>query len=149
MLNRLINEEYLDKISICEACKSDKVKYNGVGEYECEACHHIMLDDYGRVRNYIETHKGATVIEVSRATGISTGKVRRLVMEERIEIADTSKVFISCQKCGVEIKSGVMCPSCKILDAKSKVPKPVRNFTGSAGIVNQASSGSIHFRRDD
>lgn len=96
----------------CAECSSADIKYKGLGSYECSKCGHIMYDDYGKVREYLEDHRGATVLEVSDATGISKGKIRKLLEEERIEIAPNSAVFIFCEKCGKPIRTGKYCDSC-------------------------------------
>ena len=43
--------------SVCSVC-GGKMLFVGVGEYHCERCKNVEFDDYGKVRNYIEEHKG-------------------------------------------------------------------------------------------
>ena len=43
---------------LCDVCGGLMV-FKGCGEYECEDCHTKGLDDYGKVRNYIEQHAGS------------------------------------------------------------------------------------------
>ena len=45
--------------------------FKGVGEYKCEKCGRIGFDDYGKTRNYIEQHPGATMAEVAHETGVA------------------------------------------------------------------------------
>ena len=56
----------------CTNCESEEIEYKGLGEYRCSACGNLMYDDFGKVRNYLEEHRGATQNEVSRETGVST-----------------------------------------------------------------------------
>lgn len=100
----------------CEKCDG-QIEYKGVGEYICDDCGHVMYDDYGKVRNYLELHKGATQAETSAATGVSQAVIRQLLKEERIEIAPNSSTFLRCEICGIVIRSGQFCPACKTKSA--------------------------------
>lgn len=71
--------------TICEKC-GHQYKYVGLGEYKCEECSNLEYDDYGKVRNYLETHQGANASDVEKATGVKKASIRRLLEEERIDI---------------------------------------------------------------
>ena len=94
-------------IDLSEPTKCEKagihIKYNGIGEYECEECRFKMYDDYGKVRNYLEQHPGATATEVSEMVGVTNQKIRRLLKDDKIQIAPGSATFIYCEKCGTGI----------------------------------------------
>ena len=62
-MRRLLASEVL-RPTICRECGGILV-YGGIGEYRCEECGRIEYDDYGKVRNYLEDHKGANVSEIS------------------------------------------------------------------------------------
>ena len=105
----------------CEKCGSAEIKYNGIGEYQCSRCGFIMYDDYGIVRNYLEANPGATQAEVVLATGISKNRIRQLLREDKIQIAPNSAVFLHCDKCGAEIRSGKYCDKCRVgIEASEK-----------------------------
>ena len=88
--------------------------YQGVGEYKCEKCGYVDYDDYGKVRGYIENHRGATAIEVERATGVSQRTIRRLLKDSRIQVSSDSHMFLHCELCGVSIRSGRYCAECEL-----------------------------------
>ena len=96
----------------CEECGKTDMKYMGIGEYKCEDCGHIMYDDFGIVRNYLEVHKGATQSEVSKATGVAMETIRQFLKEERLEITAGSGVFMACEICKAPIRSGRYCEAC-------------------------------------
>ena len=48
---------------VCDNC-GGLMEFKGCGEYECEDCHTKGFDDYGKVRNYIELHRGANAAEI-------------------------------------------------------------------------------------
>ena len=132
----------------CSACNS-KLKYTGLGEYECIECGNLEYDDYGKVRKYLENHRGAMQAEVSRATGVPTNRIRQLLQEERIEVTVDSNVYLHCEKCGVAIRSGRRCKRCeekleKELEIKKKEPRVPANISGHDN-VRLENAGEMRF----
>lgn len=97
----------------CEKCGGVMV-FQGLGEYCCEDCGELAYDDYGKVRAYIEEHKGATAAQIEDAIGVSQKTIRRLLKDGRLEIAEGSRVFLQCEICGKMIRSGQYCPECEM-----------------------------------
>ena len=64
------------------------MKFKGCGEYRCEDCRYVEYDDYGKVRNYVEKHAGATAAQVAEATGVKQKTIRTMLKESRLEIAE-------------------------------------------------------------
>ena len=145
-LDRIIENNY-SKPLVCEKCGSRKIDYKGVGEYACSQCGFFMYDDYGIVRNYLERNPGATQTEVSRDTGISKSKIRQLLKDDKIEIAEGSLVFMTCEKCGAGIRSGYLCNNCKAEELKNSVSKKVSNITGGFSKSKSDTSGAKRFNR--
>ena len=114
--------DYYERAYTCEKCGNDMI-FKGVGEYQCEKCNHIMYDDYGKVRLYIETHRGATAAEVESNTGVSQKAIRRMLRESRLEIAEESKLFLFCEICKKAIRSGTLCTECTRLYGNKVVEK--------------------------
>ena len=75
----------------CSKCGSNHLHYKGLGEYCCGECENLEYDDYGRVRNYLETHKGAPITVVAKDTGVSKWTIREMVEEERFDICPTAR----------------------------------------------------------
>jgi hypothetical protein len=88
--------------------------YKGCGEYTCEKCGFTAFDDYGKVRLFLEQHPGANARNVEEGTGVSGRAIRQMLREDRLEVAPDSKVFIRCDICGRNIRSGVFCPECEV-----------------------------------
>lgn len=126
----------LHKPSRCSKC-SGSLQYRGVGEYVCEDCGNVMYDDFGKVRNYLEEHRGATQAETAQATGVSPNTIRHFLREERLEIAPNSQVFMHCEKCGTPIRTGRFCFACS-----SSSPE-MKGF----GKVSMGASGAKRFSR--
>ena len=95
----------------CERC-SGKLDYIGSGKYECEVCKHLMMDDFGKVKAYIDENGPATIIELSAMTGVRTSLIESFLKKGRLEIPEGSDFYISCEKCGCNIRYGRYCPDC-------------------------------------
>lgn len=151
---RLSIDKY-NKPTRCSRCKG-WMEFMGVGEYRCEKCGTVEYDDYGIVRNYIETHKGATTAEISAMTGVSQRIINEMLRDERFEITSDSRTFLKCMGCGKEIRSGMYCPICAKLAEAAELRKKrekekaerTRNFQG-VGVedVHKTSDGAKRFTR--
>ena len=69
----------------CSSCGGERLKYAGLGEYECEKCGAITFDNYGKVRNFLETHPGSTIQDVTAKTGVSKAVIKQLLADSRIQ----------------------------------------------------------------
>jgi DNA-directed RNA polymerase subunit M/transcription elongation factor TFIIS len=113
-MDRRINEnDIYNRPLTCEKCGGIMI-FKGVGEYHCENCRHVEYDDYGKVRLYVEKHRGATSSEVSMQTGVSQKAIRQMLKENRLEITQDSAAFLRCEVCGASIRGGRLCPKCEM-----------------------------------
>lgn len=111
-MNLNLEEAFRDrKFKICERC-GKQVRYQGGGVYECTACGHIVLDDLGKVKDYIEKNGPASVATISAAIGVQPEVVVYLLKSGRIEIPEGSEVYVKCEKCGCDIRYGRYCQDC-------------------------------------
>ena len=149
--NNLIEHFSLNEPTVCDECGGEDIKYDGIGEYHCVDCGHVMFDDYGKVRNYLEQHVGATANEVSLAVKVSKEKIRRLLREDKIQIAPGSATFLSCEICGADIRSGRLCQNC--LDNRNRASRlndfqnKKSNVTGGFGKSKNDGAGAKRFDR--
>jgi tRNA(Ile2) C34 agmatinyltransferase TiaS len=97
----------------CEVCKG-KMVFKGVGEYACEDCGAIAYDDYGKVRIFLEKHPRSNAQDAETATGVAGRIIRQMLRDEKLEVAPDSKVFLRCEGCGVNIRSGLFCAKCEV-----------------------------------
>ncbi len=139
----------------CARCGGGMI-FKGVGEYACDTCGYIDYDDYGIVRNYIEENRGATVVEISAATGVSQSQIQAMLRDERLEVSEESRVFLKCVGCGREIRSGMYCPVCEKLAAAAAAKKRAREaheahkqfISGFENETRIGEDGAIRFRRE-
>lgn len=136
----------------CSECGGVMV-FKGVGEYRCEKCGFISYDDYGKVRNYLEEHMGATTAETSKATGVSQKSVRDMLKEGKIEIAQNSAIFLRCEICGATIRSGRYCSKCETnyhrdLEEMARKARRQDDMFGYSTERRKREEGSKRFRRE-
>jgi hypothetical protein len=115
-------EEYLKKKQLvkCEACGGALV-YTGLGQYKCRECEAIYLDDFGKVRQFLEENGPTPSIVISKVTGVEKNIVDLMLAEGKLEIPEGSKYYIKCEKCGCALKFGTICPECaKAMTAQLK-----------------------------
>lgn len=114
---------------ICDNC-GGLMEFKGCGEYECEDCHTKGYDDYGKVRNYIELHRGANAAEIEARTGVTQKSIRQMLKESKLEITADSVAFMRCEICGTNIRSGRFCPKCEASYHKEKEKKMREKLKG-------------------
>ncbi len=85
----------------------------GYYSHICPNCRDVLEEKFQEVKKYIEEHKLATVVEISEANDVTTTQIERWVREERLTFSEDSVVGIGCEKCGVTIKTGRFCDSCR------------------------------------
>ena len=148
----LLDISHLNIPTYCEKCKGVMV-FKGVGEYKCEDCGHVEYDDYGKCRNFIETHPGATTAQVSSGTGVSQKAIRQMLKDQRLEIAANSHAFLKCESCGASIRYGRLCKSCETkyhrdLENQARIHKPHENMSGFSAEIPKGEEGAKRFRRE-
>lgn len=138
--------------TICKECGGIMV-YKGVGEYQCEDCGTLEYDDYGKVRNYLENHRGANVAEISSYTGVPHKAIRDMIKEHRFEIIDNRGGYLRCEMCGVNINSGRLCPKCeenyhRNLEAKAREERKMKQHMSGYGERAHGEQGSKRYTRE-
>ena len=104
--------EFLDrKPNRCSKCKG-RLKYIGGGYYQCYACGNREIDDFGRVKDFIDENGPSPSVVISDCTGVPIDIVNGMLREGRLEIPEGSNVYITCETCGCSIRYGRYCPDC-------------------------------------
>jgi hypothetical protein len=86
--------------------------YQESGIYQCSLCQHEQLDDFGKIKKYLDEHKGASAVDVAEGTGVKLEMVRTFLKDGRIQIPEGSKLFIRCERCGCALRHGRFCSDC-------------------------------------
>jgi Zn finger protein HypA/HybF involved in hydrogenase expression len=94
----------------CARCHRffEKVAFEEV----CPACFPVEEEEFGRIKEYLTKHPGASSNEVMQHLGVSLKSIRRYLKEDRLEIVGDNKGFIRCELCGKPVNSGYFCGEC-------------------------------------
>lgn len=109
--SKLIGTGIVGEAKVCVRCKR-MFTYLGYGHFYCPSCKIADEEDFKKVRDYIFEHGTAPALEVSEQTGISLERITQYLREGRLEIPEDSPIFIKCEMCSTDIRSGRLCPSC-------------------------------------
>lgn len=96
-------------------CKSCGKLYNYVSGLPplCNNCVKALEEKFTVVKEYIYSHPGAGMQEVSEENEVSTTQIQKWIREERLSFSENSVVGIECEDCGKLIKTGRYCKACK------------------------------------
>lgn len=101
-----------DIVTHCEQC-SGAVQYKGSGRYVCEECGAEYLNDFGKVKKYINDHGPSNAVTISEGTGVSRRKIQDFLKEGRVEVVEDAAAGVTfCLMCGLPIRSGQYCKTC-------------------------------------
>ena len=130
-IRRLLSD---DTVTTCEQC-SGAMQYKGSGRYVCEECGSEVLNDFGKVKKYINDNGPSNAITISQGTGVSRQKIRNFLRDGRVEIVEDSAAgVLFCHACGIPIRAGKYCQRCQ--ERLSNQPTHVEK-----GILNVLSEG--------
>lgn len=86
--------------------------YNGIDL--CPECYRQDEEDFIKIRDYIEAHPYATMIEISRETQVAIKKIMEFLKEGRLMLnSDNTNIVLKCERCGKPISTGRFCEECK------------------------------------
>lgn len=101
----------IGETKMCVRCKR-MFTYLGYGHFYCPTCRKADEEDFKKVKDYIFKNGTAPALEVSENTGISLERINQYLREGRLEIPENSPIFIKCEMCSADIRSGRLCPDC-------------------------------------
>ena len=143
---KFLREEFMENRPIrCKKC-GGKLFYTGSGTYTCEDCEHIMLDDFGKVKAYLEEHGPTPMAVIAQDTGVEPRVIEFFLKKGRVEIIEGSNFYINCEKCGCSIRYGRYCPECvKQLAGGIKAVFHEDMGERPKSINNDDMKGTMHF----
>lgn len=119
---------------VCPNCDI-LMKYKHGGLYICEKCGAEQLNDFGKVKKYLNEHGPTNAIELAAKTGVRRSRIGEFLRLGKVEIPENSPIYIHCRSCGTAIRFGDYCASCVhakniqgafIGDTPKKVPEKMR-----------------------
>lgn len=113
----------------------------------CSSCEEQDEKDFQIVKEYIYDHPKCTMGEVSTATGVPVQKITKFLKEERLEIVEGMSALLSCESCGVAIRSGRFCKECAAkLSGGFASAMPVKNEEPKEDFRKDAKMHLRHFK---
>ncbi len=122
-------------VETCNHCKR-LFNYPGFGSKYCPECRKIDEGNREKVKEYLREHGMANMYEISLATEVPEKDIKQYLRDGMLEIPEGSPIYIKCEGCGCDIRSGRWCPACAARLSKEfkgafvgvgDVPKPVMN----------------------
>lgn len=95
----------------CKKCGGNVLPVKD-GEYKCESCGEIYLDDYGKVKKFLEDNKNVTMQDIIQHTGVPRKMVKSFLGECKLEIKQPSSAYVRCSVCGAMLTCGSICNRC-------------------------------------
>lgn len=84
------------------------------GSILCQACKEEMEIKFQEVKEYVREHPGVGIPEVSQACDVDSAQIQAWLREERLEVTESSAIYLNCESCGAPIRSGKYCDKCKM-----------------------------------
>ena len=98
-------------VEVCHHCKRI-FNYPGFGSMYCPECLKIDEENKNKVKKFLRDHGNANMYQIALATGVSEKDIKQYLRDGMLEIPDGSPIYIKCENCGCDIRSGRWCPSC-------------------------------------
>lgn len=129
---------------ICRKC-GGRYYYKSLGIYQCDSCGNIEMDDYGKIRTYLDQQGIAPALVISTATGVPVHIIEEHLKDGKLEIPEGSEVYIKCENCGTDIRYGRYCPACA-----AKLSKELKGMLhlGNVGEIPKEKQGKMRFLGD-
>ena len=87
--NRMIEEPGSFR---CNEC-GHTMNYIGSEIYKCSRCDNEYLTEYGTIKQYLDAHKGCSMMELAQNTGIKLRKIQAYIREGNITATTTRHIF--------------------------------------------------------
>ncbi len=100
----------LNHIDNCPRCGRIFVK--GIKDV-CPACVKEIDQMYDKCLEYLRDNRGTNIANLSEETGVSIKQITRFIREGRISLMDAPNMSYPCDVCGILIREGTICDSCR------------------------------------
>ncbi len=127
-------------VQACQGCKV-LFQYPGFGAKLCPECRKKEEEMFEKVRIYLNEHGPANYYTISEATGINEETIKQWLKDGRLEVPEDSEIYIKCERCGCDIRSGRYCPSCA-----AELTKEFKGlYSGAIGERPKTQNGKMRF----
>jgi len=121
-----------------------RYSYKGLGVYVCDGCGKEFLNEYAKVREFIDVYgTNYSILEISEQTGVSKKMIDLFVNEGKFAMVERTR---RCINCGSPVTSGDLCDRCKLLKPTDD-PTPKKQMFGYSR-NNYDERGKMHYFND-
>jgi flagellar operon protein (TIGR03826 family) len=122
----------------------------------CPECSQKEQDDFEVVATHLKDNPGVGIPEISKATGVSTDKIIKMLKSGRLIVCEQSEgSLLTCERCGKPIVNGHFCPACRDSMARALMQKSGESNKTAAksgresSAKNESATGSftVHFNK--
>ncbi len=121
----------------CRRCK--RIFNYVMGPIYCAECKKALEEEFQVVKKYVQDNPGSDIHMVSEACDVDPSQIRQWIREERLCFSDGSATGLSCERCGVMIRTGRFCEKCK-LEMSNGFRNAVRKDPASASTRQDAKT---------
>ena len=79
----------------------------------CPVCREEMEKKFEQVKAYIYDNPKASMATVAEENEVSMKQIKQWIREERLILSEATVDGVTCEHCGVPIRSGKYCDKCK------------------------------------
>lgn len=127
-------------VQACLGCKT-LFLYPGFGAKLCPECRKKEEEMFAKVKKYLDENGPANLYSIAEATGIPEETIKQWLKDGRLEVPEDSDVYIKCERCGCDIRSGRYCPACA-----AELTKELKGvYSGAVGELPKNQSGKMRF----
>ncbi|MCR5675375.1 MAG: hypothetical protein K6G16_06680 [Lachnospiraceae bacterium] len=119
------------------------------GVFKCPRCGTEYLSDFGKIRKFLDDMGPSTIRQISLATGVPAATISAYLDDSKVEIAESSLVFLQCERCGIALKSGKICYACSQTIDRAAASQKERDLLNSVGDVPRVATegGKMHYMK--
>ena len=116
--------------------------FSSMGAPICPACTKKEEELFTEVKRFLAENKGATMTEVSEATGATKQKILRYIKEGRLEATKGMDGEVTCEGCGKKITRGKCCESCLV-----KLDGEIKSLFATNNVQKKSTISKMHMQK--
>ena len=106
--NQLLWQTKYKKCTVCDGA----IIAVSDGVYKCSRCNKEYLDDFGKIKKYLNENGKTNIHTIARETGVPMQVIYDFLNNCKMEINQPSTAYLKCEICKTEITCGRICPTC-------------------------------------
>ena len=78
----------------------------------CARCAKLEDEQFDRVKDFLRANPEALLDQVAEATGVAAPVILKFIRSGRLVVGRPQGFGLACERCGVAINTGMVCPTC-------------------------------------